>query len=101
MLAALEEGSSLIIFPEGGRMDGGEVAPFKSGLYHLASHKSEVEFMPVWIDNVNRVLPKGEILPVPMLGSVTMGPALTLQTNETKEAFLERARAALCALRVS
>src|SRR5581483_1813831 len=95
MLSALEEGSSLIIFPEGGRMQGNEVGEFKSGLFHLASHKSDVEFVPVWIDNVNRVLPKGEILPVPMLGSVTMGQAILLEPGEAKDAFLGRARDAL------
>lgn len=99
MLAALDCGSSLIIFPEGGRMDGAELSPFKSGIYHLASHRPQVEFVPAWIDNVNRVLPKGEFLPVPMLGNVTMGAALKLAENETKAAFLERARLALEALR--
>lgn len=99
MLGALDEGSSLIIFPEGGRMEGGELASFKSGIYHLASHRPEVEFVPAWIDNVNRVLPKGEFLPVPMLGNVTMGAALKLGSGETKEVFLERARLALEALR--
>ena len=99
MLAALDEGSSLIIFPEGGRMDGAELSPFKSGIYHLASHRPQVEFVPAWIDNVNRVLPKGEFLPVPMLGNVTMGAGFKLAADEKKEAFLERARLALEALR--
>lgn len=99
MLAALDEGSSLIIFPEGGRMEGDQPAQFKGGLYHLASHRSDVELVPVWIDNVNRVLPKGEFLPVPMLGSVTMGAPLAFDRDETKEIFLERARLALGALR--
>ena len=98
MLAALEEGSSLIIFPAGGRADGESLAPFKSGIYHLTSHRPDVELLPAWIDNVNRVLPKGEVLPVPMLGSVTIGAPVRLQDGETKEAFLERARAALAAL---
>ena len=99
MLAALDEGSSLIIFPEGGRMEGAELAPFKSGIYHLARHRPEVEFVPAWIDNVNRVLPKGEFLPVPMLGNVTMGAALKLAADETKDGFVDRARLALEALR--
>ena len=99
MLAALDEGSSLIIFPEGGRMEGDVPAPFKGGLYHLANHRSDVELVPVWIDNVNRVLPKGEILPVPMLGSVTMGAPVAFDRDEPKEVFLERARQALSALR--
>jgi 1-acyl-sn-glycerol-3-phosphate acyltransferase len=100
MLAALEEGSSLIIFPEGGRTEGAEPGPFKGGIHHLASHRPDVMFVPAWIDNVNRVLPKGEIVPVPMLGSVTIGPGLRLQQGETREAFLARARTALLALRV-
>ncbi len=98
MLAALDEGCSLIIFPEGGRMAGGAPAPFKSGIHHLATKRPEVEFVPVWIDNVNRVLPKGEIFPVPMLGSVTVGTPLTLAEGESKESFMQRAHQALCAL---
>jgi 1-acyl-sn-glycerol-3-phosphate acyltransferase len=99
MLAALDEGSSLIIFPEGGRMEGDELAQFKGGIYHLAGHRPGVELIPVWIDNVNRVLPKGEFLPVPMLGSVTIGPPLLFSSDEPKDVFLGRARHALNSLR--
>lgn len=98
MLAALDAGSSLIIFPEGGRMAGGEPGEFKSGIHHLASKRPDVEFVPVWIDNVNRVLPKGEFLPVPMLGSVTIGAPIAITVGETKDQFLARARTAVCAL---
>ena len=98
MLAALDAGSSLIIFPEGGRMAGGGVGEFKSGIHHLASKRPEVELVPVWIDNVNRVLPKGEFLPVPMLGSVSVGTPMRLAESESKEAFMTRARTALCQL---
>jgi len=98
MLAALDAGSSLIIFPEGGRMAGGEPAAFKSGIHHLAAKRPDVELVPVWIDNVNRVLPKGEFLPVPMLGSVTIGAPMKLAEGETKDGFLMRARAAMCTL---
>lgn len=52
----------------------------------------------MWIDNVNRVLPKGEFLPVPMLGSVTIGAPMKLAEGETKDGFLTRARAAMCTL---
>jgi 1-acyl-sn-glycerol-3-phosphate acyltransferase len=95
MLAAIDEGSSLILFPEGGRMEGTQLSSFKSGIYHLASHRPDLQFVPAWIDNVNRVLPKGEILPVPMLGSITMGPPLKLEPEESRESFLERAKGAL------
>jgi hypothetical protein len=51
------------------------------------------------MENLNRILPKGEILPVPMLSRVTFGPPLVLAPEEPKPDFLERARAALLRLR--
>ena len=99
MLAALEGGESLIIFPEGTRNPNGEVNEFRPGLFHLAKARPDVEFVPVFIDNLNRVLPKGEILPVPILCSVRFGTPLTLATDETKPQFLTRAREAMLALR--
>jgi hypothetical protein len=75
------------------------MAPFKSGLYHLARKRPDVEFIPVLIDNLNRILPKGEMLPVPVLSSISFGAPIRLEANETKTAFLERARAAVQQLR--
>ena len=99
LAAALRAGESLIVFPEGTRGDGRELAPFKSGLYHLARGAEGVELVPAYLDNLNRILPKGEVLPVPVLGSVTFGAPLVLGAGEEKTAFLERARAAVAALR--
>lgn len=96
--AVLAAGQSLILFPEGGRQDGPVIGPFKSGLYHLASEHAAVELIPVYIDNLNRVLPKGEILPIPLVCAVTFGSAITLVPGETKAVFLERARAAVMAM---
>lgn len=99
MLAALEAGESMIIFPEGTRRAGGEVGEFKPGLFHLAKARPAADYVPVYIDNLNRVLPKGEFLPVPILCSVSFGTPLRLETGETKPAFLSRAREALLSLR--
>ena len=99
MAATLDAGDSLILFPEGTRNVGDELLlAFKSGLYHLASARPEIELVPVWIDNISRVMPKGELLPIPILCSVTFGTPLSLSPDEDKAAFLERARAALLAL---
>ena len=95
MLTALGDRHSLIIFPEGGRQTGGEMAPFKSGLYHLAKHRPDVEFIPVLIENLNRILPKGEFLPVPVLGGVNFGTPVKLEPGEDKDAFLQRTQAAI------
>jgi len=99
MINALGERHSLIIFPEGGRHNAPEPQPFKPGLFHLAKKRPDVDLVPVWMENLNRILPKGEILPVPMLGSVTFGEPIRLNEGETKLDFLLRARAAVMSLR--
>jgi 1-acyl-sn-glycerol-3-phosphate acyltransferase len=99
LAAALAQGDSLVIFPEGTRSARGEPMPFKSGLYHLAAQFPGVQLIPAWIDNVQRVMPKGEVVPVPILCTVTFGAPLTLAAEEPKAAFLERARAAVLAVR--
>lgn len=99
--AVLAAGESIIIFPEGTRQTapGAPLGEFKSGLYHLAQRQPEAVLIPVYLENLNRVLPKGEWLPVPMLCSVTFGPALPRLPGEDKTAFLNRARDAIHALR--
>lgn len=101
LIEALDQGSSLIIFPEGGRSRGPEVGPFKSGLYHLGRKRPDVELVPVHIDNMNRILPKGEVLPVPLLSCISFGAPIHVEEGESKTAFLERARAAVCNLKQS
>ncbi len=95
MLAALAAGDSLIVFPEGTRSADGQVHEFKSGLYHLARSRPGIALVPVYLQNLSRILPKGEILPVPLLGSLSIGPALQLGPDETKGDFLQRARTAV------
>ncbi|HEU4748689.1 MAG TPA: lysophospholipid acyltransferase family protein [Gemmatimonadaceae bacterium] len=90
---------SIIVFPEGTRGTGDEIAPFKSGLYHLCKLKPDVQLVPVYLDNMNRILPKGEALPVPMLSRVVFGEPMEVRREEPKEAFLERARSAVERLR--
>jgi 1-acyl-sn-glycerol-3-phosphate acyltransferase len=94
----LERGESIILFPEGTRGDGSELAPFKSGLFYLASRCPTAEMVPVYLENLSRILPKGEVLPVPLLGSVSFGTPMLLEPGEEKAAFLTRARANLLAL---
>ena len=99
LVEALEAGDSLVIFPEGTRSNQGEPQPFKSGLYHLAEQFPGVQLIPAWIDNVQRVMPKGEVVPVPILCTVTFGAPVGLLPDEDKHGFLERAREAVVELR--
>jgi len=102
MAAAVHGGDSLIIFPEGTRNTTDELLlPIKSGIFHLAQQCPQVDLVPVWMDNLGRLLPKGEIVPVPLLCSIAFGTPLRLQPGEEKEAFLARIRNALLATRAA
>ena len=100
MQEALASGDSLIIFPEGTRQGDEDAGlnPFKPGLWHLAKHHPQVELVPVWLENLNRILPRGEIILVPLMASVTFGAPLVLADGEDRAAFLARAQAAVLAL---
>ena len=102
--AALDAGESLILFPEGTRntSDEGNLLPFKGGLHRLSRAHPDAALVPVWLENLGRMLPKGRgaWLPVPLLCRLVMGPALEpARPDERPRDFLNRAAAALSALR--
>lgn len=99
MLQAMGDTGSLILFPEGTRGTGEEVAAFKSGLYYLCQQRPGLRLVPAYLNNLNRILPKGEVLPVPFISQLTFGPAMALEAGESKPRFLARAREAVCRLR--
>lgn len=101
LVAALDAGRSLIVFPEGTRGPGDELAAFKSGIYYLAKARPDIELVPAYLENLNRILPKGEFLPVPLLSSATFGPPMRIAPGEDRTAFLDRARQAVWRLKPS
>lgn len=98
LVEALERGDSLIIFPEGTRNMQALPSPFKSGLFHLAMRFPGVELVPVYLENLHRCMPKGAVFPVPLICTVRFGAVLSRIPNESKTAFLERAREAVVEL---
>jgi 1-acyl-sn-glycerol-3-phosphate acyltransferase len=101
MAAEIDGGHSLIVFPEGTRRVDGQVGQFKAGLFHLSRLRPQVQLVPVYLENLHRILPKGEVLPVPMLSRVVFGPPLAQVRDEEKQPFLGRARDALIQLSVT
>ena len=95
MIREIGDRKSLIVFPEGSRNIGSEIGEFKSGLYYLGKKRPDLELVPVHIDNLNRVLPRGEFLPVPLLSCISFGPPIWLERGEPKVDFLKRARDAV------
>jgi 1-acyl-sn-glycerol-3-phosphate acyltransferase len=99
MIRAIGDTESLIVFPEGGRNHQPEMKPFKSGLFYLAKKRPDLELVPVYIDNLNRVMPKGQFLPVPLLSCISIGAPIWLESGEKKVCFLNRAREAVLSMK--
>jgi hypothetical protein len=58
-----------------------------------------VRLVPVWIENLKRVLPKGVLVPIPLACTVRFGTPIVLAAEEDKVSFLARARQAMLDLR--
>lgn len=96
--ALLAQGRSVLIYPEGTRGLDGEVGAFHSGLFHLARRFPAAELVPVHLDNLQRILPKGSWLVVPITCTARFGAPLALGPGEGRAEFLARARQAVLAL---
>ena len=99
MVDAIQNEYSLILFPEGGRSKDGSLGEFKSGLYYLCKRRPDLELIPIYMNNLNSILPRGKKIPVPMLSRVIFGPPMWLEMDERKESFLERTRNAVLKLK--
>lgn len=95
----LKGGESVIFFPEGTRnLTDARLTPLKSGIFHLAHAVPEAEIVPAWIVNLDRILPKGAVVPVPLNCAVRFGTPLRPEPDEERDAFLARLSAAMLTL---
>ncbi len=94
--AALQCGAILIFFPEGTRGEPGSLGEFKPGIAHLARRHPGIPIVPVFLTSLDRVLPKGALLPLPLLCEARIGTARYWRGD--CRSFLAELRAAIVAL---
>jgi long-chain acyl-CoA synthetase len=80
---ALDEGETVLVFPEGTRSRDGKIQPFRQGVGYLAD-VCGVNILPVYIDGSFRAYPKGQALPNPLARKlkVYIGEPILLHTLE-------------------
>jgi len=100
LTAPLQAGEDLIFFPEGTRnLTGNDLMPLRAGIHMMLCQVPDAEVVPAWISNMDRILPKGALVPVPLGCELRHGPPISLQPDETREDFLARLHAAILACR--
>ncbi|GAB4335646.1 MAG: hypothetical protein Kow0089_05460 [Desulfobulbaceae bacterium] len=80
-LRLLENGCSLIIWPEGHRSRTGKLGPFESGAFRLAC-ETGYPIVPVCIRGTFHLLPPGHRLLTPSRVSVTILPPITISEQQ-------------------
>ena len=85
----IEEGWSLVVFPEGGRSPDGWGQPFRGGAAFIAQ-RAGIPVVPVHIEGTGRILGKGTSRPTPSRTTVTFGEPLHCRDGEDARAFNER-----------
>ncbi len=104
----LDEGKTVLVFPEGTRSADGEVHEFKSAVGYLALHHN-TDILPVYLVGTHRALPKGATLMRRRDVGARIGPPLCigdlrrltegLSPSEASRAVTELTRRAILALR--
>jgi 1-acyl-sn-glycerol-3-phosphate acyltransferase len=95
LMKKLEQGHSLIFFPEGSRGEPEQMQAFKKGIGVLLQKFPHIPFIPVYFKGMGKILPKGSLLPVPYDAQVYFGEPTFCQHNTVEEIVAEVERAIL------
>ncbi|MDA1307037.1 MAG: lysophospholipid acyltransferase family protein [Acidobacteria bacterium] len=72
----VRDGASLIVFPEGTRSADGQVGRFKAGAF-VTAVDHHLPLVPITIDGIRAVMPKGRLMTCPGEVTLTVHPAIS------------------------
>lgn len=87
-IEALDQGSILIIFPEGTRGEPEMMGKMKNGIGHLLSQRPDIPVIPVFFYGLGKCLPKGEMVLVPFFVDAFIGDPLHWEGN--RQLFMDK-----------
>ncbi len=82
---ALKDGKSLILFPEGSRGEAGKLQAFKKGIGILMENNRNIPIIPIYMEGIGRVLPKGNKIMLPSLTKIYVGDPIYIQDELAEE----------------
>ncbi len=97
LAALLEDGWSVLLYPEGKRSRSGRMGPMQPGAALLA-RRTGARVVPIFVDGTQRILPPGVTWPRPAALRIRVGAPMRPEPLEHPEAFMRRLRAAIEAL---
>jgi len=85
MVKALDEGYSLLLFPEGTRGEPEIQQPLKPGVSYVLMQRPQVKYVPAYMKGMGKAMPKDDNLIVPFTSSLVYGQATLIQSNDSAE----------------
>lgn len=98
IVKALDEGESLIFFPEGSRGEAGVLARFRPGIGKLVKAVPGLLVVPVFMSGPERIWPRGQMVPVPLNSSATVGKPRTFPPDMDAREIADKLRNTVLAL---
>jgi 1-acyl-sn-glycerol-3-phosphate acyltransferase len=85
MVKALDNGFSLILFPEGTRGEPEKEQPLKPGIGLVLSQRPDINYVPAFMTGMGKVMPKGDNLIVPFNSTLTFGRPTKIKTTNVDD----------------
>jgi 1-acyl-sn-glycerol-3-phosphate acyltransferase len=89
ILQALDEGNSLVLFPEGSRGEAEKMQTFKKGIGVILKKRKEVPYIPVYMCGLGKAMPKGRLLLIPHECAIYFGEPTYAISDDVDEIVLE------------
>lgn len=88
ILEALDEGYSIIIYPEGTRSKTGNIQDLKFGISYILQERPYIHYIPTYLKGMRYLLSFKNIF-IPSKASVTFGTPSLIKSHENKEIMAE------------
>ncbi|MDR2921114.1 MAG: 1-acyl-sn-glycerol-3-phosphate acyltransferase [Tannerella sp.] len=85
MIHAIDNGYSLIIFPEGTRGEPEIPQPLKPGIAYVLKNRPHIKYIPVYMTGMGTAMPKDDALIVPFESTLVYGKPVQVASTEIRD----------------